>query len=349
MRQQVCLSIIATLLVTACAPTLSVYGTMAGEIYTGTTTGVSQHGDMRISNGKGKTCLGERIGSASMISGGSGHGLLSCNDGTQIQVQYTKIGYASGYGFGTSSNGDTVRFTFGLSPDESAQYIGNSAPQAVAGTATPPATTKNTGSGFFITHQGHLITNAHVVDGCTEVTVSRLGSSSSKATIVARDKLNDLALLQAETSIATVAALRGGRPIRQGETVVAYGFPLTGIVSSGGILTAGTVSALAGARDDTRYLQVSTQIQPGNSGGPLMDTTGAVVGVTAASLDDAKLVRTTGAVPQNVNFALKADVVRTFLDSTGVSADTSTGGRDLSLPDIGEKARAFTALIECKR
>lgn len=352
MKWRAGLPIVGIALVTACAPTLSVYGIMDGEVYTGTTTGESQYGDMTITNGKGKTCVGERRGAATMLVSGGGHGLLTCNDGTQIVIQYTKTGFASGHGFGTSSDGNTVRFTFGLSPDESAKYLGQQPAQAAAGAPgapTPPTRAKSTGSGFFITRQGHLITNAHVVEGCKEVTVAHIGSSPSSATIVAKDKQNDLALLQAGTPVPAIAALRGARQIRQGETVVAYGFPLTGIVSSGGTLTTGTVSALTGSRDDTRYLQVSTQIQPGNSGGPLMDMTGAIVGVTTASLDDAKLVRTTGAVPQNVNFALKADVVRTFLASAGVAAETASGGRELSLPDVGERARAFTALIECKR
>ena len=352
MKRRHWLALLSTLLPTACAPTLSVYGVMAGEVYTGSTTGDSQYGSMTLSNGKGKTCVGERVGAASG-SNGSGHGVLSCNDGSRIQMQYTKIGFASGYGFGNSSNGDTVRFTFGLSPDQSTPYLGNNAPQAVAGAAAPsapgPITTKGTGSGFFITRQGHLLTNAHVVNDCKEVAVARVGGGSSAATIVAKDRQNDLALLRVDTPVSSVAALRSGRPLRQGETVVAYGFPLTGLVSSGGTLTTGTVSALTGIEDDARFLQVSTQIQPGNSGGPLMDTTGAIVGVTTSSLNDTKLVRATGSVPQNVNFALKTDVVKTFLDSARVSAELSSGGRELSLPDIGEKARTFTALIECKR
>src|SRR5476651_1282794 len=136
---------------------------------------------MMLSNGKGKSCIGERRGATnSGGSSGSGHGLLTCNDGTQIVIQYTKIAFASGYGFGTSSNGDTVRFTFGLTPDESAKYIDKGGQQTAAAPGTsPPATkTKSTGTGFFITHQGHLITNAHVVDGCKEVTIARAGSGS---------------------------------------------------------------------------------------------------------------------------------------------------------------------------
>jgi S1-C subfamily serine protease len=161
-------------------------------------------------------------------------------------------------------------------------------------------------------------------------------------------KQNDLAILQTVSPPAAIATLRGSRPIRPGEAVVAYGFPLTGIVSSGGALTTGTVSALAGLGDDTRYLQVSVPIQPGNSGGPLMDTNGAVIGVTTLTISTNKAARATGATPQNVNFAIKADVVRTFLAASGISAETGAGGRELSPADIGERARAFTVRIECK-
>src|SRR5205807_8612282 len=101
-------------------------------------------------------------------------------------------------------------------------------------------------------------------------------------------------------------------------------------------------------RDDTRYLQVSTAIQPGNSGGPLLDSSGVVVGIVTSGLDAVKVARATGAVPQNVNFALKADVARTFLETAGISVETAAPGRELSAPDIGERARAFTVLIECK-
>jgi S1-C subfamily serine protease len=190
-----------------------------------------------------------------------------------------------------------------------------------------------------------VLTNAHVVNECKELTVASPRGAATPARIVANDKQNDLAVLQSTARPAAIATLRGARPVRPGETVVAYGFPLTGDLSSGGVLTSGSVSALSGYRDDTRFFQMSTQIQPGNSGGPLLDTTGAVVGVTTSGLDRS---RTSNSVPQNVIFALKVGVIRTFLESAGISAETSPGGRELSLPDIGEKARAFTVLVECR-
>ncbi|MBS0547288.1 MAG: trypsin-like peptidase domain-containing protein [Proteobacteria bacterium] len=327
----------------ACSVTLDVYSIVGGdEVYTGSTTGTAEGGSMTLQNGKGGQCIGQRVGN---ISGGNG--FLNCSDGVRAQIQYVALSMMTGYGFGTASDGRSIRFTYGLSREEGAKYLGGAIPAAASASTAPP-TKKSSGTGFFITRQGHLLTNAHVVKDCKEIDVSSVGGGSSTATLLKRDERNDLALLQAGAPRA-VAGLRSARQVRQGETVVAFGFPLPSYISSGGALTTGTVSALAGPRDDSRYLQMSTQIQPGNSGGPLLDTTGAVVGVTTASLNDVELFRRTGSVPQNVNFALKVDVVRTFLDSAGVAAETSTGGRELSLPDIGERARAFTVVVECKR
>jgi S1-C subfamily serine protease len=340
MKRRNWFAIAGTFLMAACAPTLSVYGIMSGEVYTGTTTGESQHGDMTISNGKGKACLGERRGSTSLGGGsGSGFGLLTCNDGTQIQIQYTKIGFSSGYGFGTSSNGETVRFTFGLSLDESTKYLQQAA--ATPGAAPPASAPVSTGTGFFITRQGHLLTNAHVVENCKSVSVTPLGGAATPASIVSSDRTNDLAVLSTGSAPRAVAALRG-QPVRQGEAVVAYGFPLSGALSSGGVTTSGSISALAGMRDDTRFLQMSAPVQPGNSGGPLVDMTGAVVGIVSSRLGGR------GAqAAQNVNFAIKTEVVRTFLATTGIAAETSSGGRELSTPDVVERVRTFTVFVEC--
>jgi len=103
-----------------------------------------------------------------------------------------------------------------------------------------------------------------------------------------------------------------------------------------------------GSGDDTRFLQISAPIQPGNSGGPLLDMTGAIVGVTTKSLSTNAAARAYGGTPQNVNFAIKPEVIRTFLATTGVSAESSAGGRELTAPDVGERARAFTVHIVCK-
>ena len=99
----------------------------------------------------------------------------------------------------------------------------------------------------------------------------------------------------------------------KGEQIVIYGFPLAGALASTGNLATGIVSALAGLGDDTSKLQISAPIQPGNSGGPVLDQSGHVIGVVVSKLNAIKAASITGDIPQNVNFAIKTGVV------TGVS------------------------------
>ena len=353
------------LLTAGCSVTTEVYGIVGEEndIYSGKATGYQDGtGKIELHNATGARCVGQFANS----TGKSGHGLLSCSDGQRAVIQYTSLSMTSGYGFGTSNTGRPVKFFYGMTPQMGAKYIGmrseqivtalpapsapggqepstpGTAPSAPGAAPTPPqagARTRSSGTGFYLSRQGHLLTNAHVVERCKEVSVTSIGGTATSATVVSLDRSNDLAVLQASTPPQATAQLRG-RAVRQGDSVVAYGFPLAGSLSSGGVLTSGNVNALTGLRDDTRYLQVSAPVQPGNSGGPLLDTSGAVVGVVTSGLRRGNA--------QNVNFALKADVVRTFLAAVGVNAETSAGGRELALPDIGERARAFTVFVECK-
>jgi hypothetical protein len=167
---------------------------------------------------------------------------------------------------------------------------------------------------------------------------------------MASDPKNDLALLSLSSRLARpagVATLREGRGIRQGDGVLAIGFPLRGLLASGVNLTTGTISALAGLRDDTRYLQITAPIQPGNSGGPLLDQSGNVIGIIVAKLDAVKIAEATGDIPQNVNFAINATMARPFLDANGVEYETAPSTRKLEAADIGERAKKFTVLVEC--
>ncbi len=102
--------------------------------------------------------------------------------------------------------------------------------------------------------------------------------------------------------------------MRQGEDIVVYGFPLPGVLSSGGNVSTGNVTALTGLGDDSRFLQISAPVQPGNGGGPLLDRSGNVVGVVVSKLNALSVASATGDVPQNVNFAIKASVALAFLE-----------------------------------
>src|SRR5439155_2122625 len=129
-------------------------------------------------------------------------------------------------------------------------------------------------------------------------------TDSETAVLVSRDQRNDLAVIRTRITPSSVAAFRDGAPVRAGDTVVALGYPLSGLLASTANLSVGNVSALAGLGDDSRYLQISAPVQPGNSGGPLLDASGHLVGIVTAKLDAAIVARFTGDIYQNVIFAL---------------------------------------------
>jgi uncharacterized protein len=203
----------------------------------------------------------------------------------------------------------------------------------------------SSGTAFFVTPDGKALTNAHVVRGCRDVAVIT-GGESRPARVLARDERNDLALLATDLHPERSAIWR--LQVRQGEDIAVYGFPLPGALASGGNVTTGIVTALAGMRDDSRFLQISAPIQPGNSGGPVLDRNGVVVGVIVSTIDGLALASVTGSLPQNVNFAIKASVAAAFLDAQNVPHEDTPEQNALSTPDLTAHARSFTAKVLCR-
>src|SRR5204862_5022682 len=140
--------------------------------------------------------------------------------------------------------------------------------------------------------------------GCVGDILGNLtGEAQVKLRLVSSDETNDLALLQAPSAFKEVAVIRD-KAIHSGDSVVAIGYPFHGLLSSDFTVTTGIVSSLSGILNDTRFLQISAAIQPGNSGGPLLASSGDVVGVVAAKLNAIKFVRATGHIPEKINVAL---------------------------------------------
>src|SRR5207248_7999622 len=106
-------------------------------------------------------------------------------------------------------------------------------------------------------------------------------------------------------------------------------------------------SSLSGIFNDSRFLQISAAVQPGNSGGPLLDTSGQIVGIVSGKLDAVKFVRATGNIPENINFAIKTGVLRDFLDNSVVPYQTAEPKGELKATDIAANARPYTMLISC--
>lgn len=205
---------------------------------------------------------------------------------------------------------------------------------------------KSSGTGFVVSRQGHILTNHHVVEGCASVRATVEGIQK-EAILIGVDMRNDLAVLKLPGNVPSIAQFRGGRNIRAGDSVVLVGFPLHGVLASEANITTGTVSALAGIGNDTRFLQVTAPVQPGNSGGPVFDQTGQIVGVVVSKLDALKVAEVTGDIPQNINFAINGAVAKAFLDSHGVGYETAVSGKKLESAEIGATAKQFTFLLEC--
>jgi len=214
--------------------------------------------------------------------------------------------------------------------------------------APPPGATGrtlSTGTGFVVA-SGRALTNYHVIEGCRGVRMRGAGGTEAQARVLASDRDRDLALLEVPADAGPPLAFRRDGNLRRGEGVVTYGFPLAGLLSSGPTLTTGEISALAGLGDNQRQFQISAPVQPGNSGGPLLDTGGNVVGVIVSKLNAQRIAQRTGDIPQNVNFAVKGNEALDFLRRNRVEPQLSDGaGR--SAAEIGELAHPSVLFLRC--
>ena len=205
------------------------------------------------------------------------------------------------------------------------------------------------GSGFVVSRNAYIVTNNRVVADCVrDIHGNLVGQAPVKLRVVSADEENDLALLQGtkkfkEKDIATIRA----SAVNSGDQVVAIGYPLHGLLTSDLTVTTGIISSLAGLHNDTRFLQISVPVQPGNSGGPLHDNSGNIVGVVSAKLDALRMVKATGDIPQNINFAIKTGALRDFLDNSAVPYQTADPGSEMKTADIASAARTYTMLISC--
>lgn len=201
------------------------------------------------------------------------------------------------------------------------------------------------GTGFFVNRQGWVVTNAHVVEGCLTVSVPRLGNGSD----LAIDRQNDLAVFRlGDGGGKSFLPLRRSQP-RLGEDIAAYGFPLTGVLSDSIKVTTGNINSLVGLENDTRYLQVSTPLQPGNSGGPVVDQWGSIVGISTAVLGSG-FKNATGIDVQNVNFAIRSSVAELFLQSRNIPFETTdpvADAKPLSTADLSEKVSPSVVQVLC--
>ncbi len=219
-------------------------------------------------------------------------------------------------------------------------------PAAKAAATTQPSGPKTYGTGFFITDDGYLLTNLHVIQGAQKLFVRR-GGESLAAQVVKIDRVNDMAVLKAEGEF-TALPLRSSRGVSLGEPVFTIGFPNAAVQGLEPKLTRGEINSLSGVKDDPRHFQTSVQIQPGNSGGALVNEQGEVVGVITRRLNDVNTLERTGLLPQNVNYALKSSFVSAFLEIMPsllerLPKPPTEKGREFK--DVARQVQQATALV----
>ena len=200
------------------------------------------------------------------------------------------------------------------------------------------------GTGFFVSDKGHVVTNQHVIDGCNEVQIHNSGQMAS-ASILSQDQINDLALLRTTLKSGAVLSLAPENPYLL-QDIIAAGFPFGESISSTIKVTKGVVSSLSGLGDNSGQIQIDAALQPGNSGGPIIDEFGNVVGVAVAKLDLEKSIESFGVVPENVNFGIKLSNLKTFLDDHGVNYKIGME-REIKSIALGKLASNATLLLSC--
>jgi hypothetical protein len=307
----------------------------------------------------------------------SGQGTLSFANGNEYVGEF-RDNKQNGQGTFSFSDGRVLEGTWEngnfksarkMSPENDAKKP--PAPRIISKPKSKPApqvNSRTSGSGFFVSKLGHIVTNEHVVKGCKLLTVGDSSNIQVRAELLGTDRHNDLALVRisstekmsAETKslirkfvnmlspLSTNGLLRS-KDVELGERLLVAGYPYGDAISSTIKVTGGMVSAVRGIGDNSARFQMDAAIQPGNSGGPIYDTDGSIVGVVVAQLNKLKVAKAIGSLPENVNFGIKASTVRQFLTSSGLPTKWSARTRSMSTKEVAKIAKNQTVMVICNQ
>jgi len=194
---------------------------------------------------------------------------------------------------------------------------------------------KTSGSAFFVTSNGHIVTNHHVIESCNDQSKIMYDNKEYPAKLLASDKKLDLALLKVD--LKNKGYLNFSYEPNKMQKIYAAGYPLGKYLSDDLKFTDGIVSSLKGLDDNTNQIQISAAINPGNSGGPIVNQSAELVGVAVSGLDKG--------LTEGINFAIKSESVKTFLNANKVEPSTSFFSREFKndrILSILEKATVYT-------
>ena len=202
-----------------------------------------------------------------------------------------------------------------------------------------------TATGFFVTDDGYLVSNFHVVKDAGEIFLIT-PAGTIPAEVVKVDAASDLALLKAAGQFSALP-VADSRRVKLGSPVMTVGFPDPPLMGFSAKFSRGDIAALAGVFDDPLRFQISVPIQPGNSGGALLDECGNVVGVVSQKIDPMKALESNGNLPENVNYAVKSRYLLRLLNSVPELSKKlkPIGTEILNVEEIASRAEKASVLI----
>ena len=209
-----------------------------------------------------------------------------------------------------------------------------------------------TGTGFLFSSSDYVITSYHVVHGSKSISVRMINGERINATVAIKDTNNDIAILKLSTSPRSrqnIITIGDSSSVRTGDRVFTYGFPLVDLLGNQEPrYSEGFVNSLSGISNDPRLFQVSIPIQPGNSGGPVFNEKGELIGIATSSIDSIQTQKVFGATPQNVNFAIKSSYINPLLPNLPGIFIKQKGIVPVPVQEIGfkEKVKNDIVLVE---
>jgi S1-C subfamily serine protease len=203
----------------------------------------------------------------------------------------------------------------------------------------------SSGTGFAINGEGYIVSNNHVIDGCDYIGVKTKDNSLIEAQVLAADTINDLALVKADFQPGRYLTISKNPPAILEDVYVA-GYPFGNSISTSIKVTKGIVSSLVGVGDNFSNMQIDAALQPGNSGGPVINEYGHVIGVAVAKMDYKNSIEKFGAIPENINFSIKSSTLMNLIESEDVKISHAIE-KEISKKEIGKNLTESTFLLAC--
>ena len=202
------------------------------------------------------------------------------------------------------------------------------------------------GTGFFVNTDAYLVSNYHVVEKCQYVGAA-INGELLNVRVMASDIVNDLIVGKVENLDQSSYLPLSMEGAYLGDNIIAAGYPLADKLSDSLKVTRGIVSSMSGMNNNYSEYQIDAAVQDGNSGGPLIDNSGNVVGVVVSQLNKYRLLVEEETIPENVNFAIKSQNLENFLKANNIEYETKRSGNVIQNRLVAKSAQDATMMLLC--